>query len=538
MPQLRPRVITGWAVLAVITLLRCGTAGLNQDARFVLGALSAGWSPMTTWTHRPLVFRLLMSPFAGWGPNPWSEAAIRVILVALVLGASVTLARGLVGHTPRPRVVAVATGAALAWAPGWDFAEPEWFATVFAVAALGLGLRDRPGDGQATQRLCAAFAPVLLALAVLVKYTTAPIAVVAVLVVWWRRGRTRGALLALQGVAVTGIGSVLTILGSGPEYQWLAQMSLLNPSFDPHQWRAMVQGFANLPLVAPIVAVGVAIVPSLVRQRPRTAAAVVGAVAVLALPFVVQQQNFLYHLAPIAVFCAGVVTAVIVDPDLAIPRRAAAVCGLGLVPVVAVLWAFPAPTRNAHWELALLAVLAVIVGSWLVTSPRVTRALPLPRLGRHIRLGSTALTCLALLPLGSPLVPWVTYSYSLAHRETTDLANRAMARPLHISGVGSDSTVVYLSFSGPYRMGNPSACPYVSPTWLQRSAQHPEVVQTSSFATNLACLSAPDAEFLIVETDWFDPATANPVVTRSIEANYLCDMPVGTTEGFIACARR
>ena len=524
-PFLLVLVVTGWSVVS---------AGINQDARFVLGSLSAGWPVGDAWAHRPLLFRVAMLPFAALGPTPVAEAAIRLLLLGAVVFASLVLGWGVSRIHTRPWWVAGVVGVSLAWAPGWDFAEPEWMATVFAVAGLGLALRHTdpdPQDPPAVTALAATLAPLLLACACLLKYTTATTAVVVWGLVWWTRGLSHSVRLAWRTLAFAASGLVITMLISRPEYLWLTEMSALNPTVDLGTPRELLEGLANLPLVAPITMVAVAVLLPLWRWRRLAVAGCVAAVGVLSLPFVLQHQNFLYHLAPIPVLCAGVVAAVVTHPRTAARMGpTAAVAGLGATSVATLLWFFPEPLRNRHWEFASLAMVAVVALTWLITLPRSARRLPRP--GRHWLASGAMLTLLV------PVFPVTAYSYSLAHRGTTNLDNRALAQPLEIPGVATDAPVVYLSFSAPYRMQNPSTCQYVSPTWLQRAGDREAVPDTRSFSMNLACLYDPDARFAIVESDWFVLADADPHVRTAVERGFDCTRPTGSSEGFIACPRR
>ena len=260
-PFLLVLVVTGWSVVS---------AGINQDARFVLGSLSAGWPVGDAWAHRPLLFRVAMLPFAALGPTPVAEAAIRLLLLGAVVFASLVLGWGVSRIHTRPWWVAGVVGVSLAWAPGWDFAEPEWMATVFAVAGLGLTLRytdPEPHDPPAVNAVAATLAPMLLACACLLKYTTATTAVVVWGLVWWTRGLSHSVRLAWRTLAFAASGLVITMLISRPEYLWLTEMSALNPTVDLGTPRELLEGLANLPLVAPITMVAVAVLLPLWRWR-------------------------------------------------------------------------------------------------------------------------------------------------------------------------------------------------------------------------------------------------------------------------------
>lgn len=528
---LRPQRVALIGTIAALTLWSLISSGINQDARFVLGALGAGWSPNGAWTHRPLLFRLMMAPFADLDPAPFDETVIRFLILLSVVAAVAALHWGLQGLTPRRWFVSGAVGASLTWAPGWDFAEPEWMATVLCVTAAGLALRytlPQKPDPLPIRQLCAAAAATLIAVAALMKFTTSVIVVVVLALVWLSRGRYEAVMLAWRGVTIGGLLFVVTILVSGPEYLWLTEMSALNPPLGPGTPRDLIEGFANMPMVAPITVVAVAAVGSIWRRRRRAAISIVVCIAVLCVPFVMQHQNFLYHLAPVPVCCSAVVAYVVCDektPDAV--RSRLGLTGVAATLAALALWAFPENLRDAHWELAAAAMVAVIPAVWIVHRWWPTNLTPV----RWLALA-------AMAPLLVPLAPHTAYSYSLAHRDTTNLDNRSFAQPLELPGVPHDVPVLYLSFSAPYRMSNPSTCQYVSPTWLQRAGDRPGVQDTRSFERNMACLYDSSARFAIIETEWFRLADAPPRIRTAIENEFDCLHAERTVDGFIACPRK
>lgn len=506
---------------SMVTLGTVLTSGVNQDARYVLGGLDAGWSPFEVWVHRPLAFRLLMAPLSELPPHPAAEAAIRLVMVLVAAGAAALLTRGLRDHSQRPKLIGGAVGAALIWAPGWDFAEPEWWATVLSVAALGLALRDEPRHALSVRLSHFAFAPALLTVAFLLKLTTGfTVAVTLGVLLWYRR--TRAIAIAARTIAASALAFVIAVLVSPPELGWLTNMSTLNP---PPSWDRvpdLVEGFANLALVTPITMVALAVLIVIAPQRPWLAGGLVLAAVALAAPFVVQQQNFLYHLAALPVLCAGFVAAA---ADRGPVLRVAAVAGVGSAVGGAVLWLFPEGLRDAHWLWAAAAMVLVVLVA--VLAGRIPWRWPTPQW----------FAVLALLPLLIPVLPQTAYSYSVGHRETTNWDNRQLARPLDL-GIEPEVPVLYLAFDAAYRMPNPSTCQYISPTWLQRAADRPAVVETSAYAANLACLANTEARFAIVETDWFVLEDLQPRVRETVAAHFDCVHPVAAADGFIACPRR
>lgn len=533
--------------LAVITLGQILRPGLNQDVRYVLGVLdSAGagglvWTEV--WAHRPLAARGVIALLGALSPGGFvtQEILFRAWCVLLAAGAAVVLWRGLRGWCA-PRVagwVGLAVGAALAWAPGWDFAEPEWFAAVLAVAAVGAGLWS-PAAMAPHWTAALGWSPLvsgaLLGGVVLLKFTTAATALAALLVLA-AFDRRRTIRIALVSAAVAAGGFALTILLQPREWQWLWDMPTLNPGFSLAAWPQLVEGFVNAAVVSPITVVGlVAIGWLLVQggQERRLGLLALALFVVLAVPFVVQQQNFLYHLAALPVAAAGISAAVAAHPDrvpIALPVAGAAglLVGVGL-------FAMGPRTRSEKWWVAALA-LGVVFGIGLAL-------LVLRRgLGGWLAMPLIALTCLA--PLLVTVSPKTAYSFSLAHNRVTPRENLSQARAgadrlAEVRRVlPADRQVIYLSFSAPYWVANPTPCRYVSPTFLQRASgeRGHAIAATPSYAENLACLSDERAQALVIEPGWFSLDRARPEVRAAVRQNFDCDRQVDAG-GWQICPRR
>lgn len=543
------RLVLG-AVVAVVTLIQVLRPGLNQDLRYVLGALdttsATGLHWTEVWAHRPLLARGIVALLDALSPGEFwvREAGIRAWSVALAAGAAVLLWRGLRSRTDPPVAgwAALAVGASLAWAPGWDFAEPEWYATVLAVAALGLGLGTRWSAG-------AWLAGVLLALTAGVKYTTLATALAAwvIIAAFDRRAAGRSAVTAiLTGAA----GSALAVLIEPRVWQWSVDMPLLNPPFRLSGLLPVGEGLVNSMVVSPITLVAlVAVWGLLVRggQGRRLALVSLLVLVLLTGPFVIQQQNFLYHLAAVPVAAAGLVAAIAARSP-ALPGALALTGLLGLVGGVGLFGIGPR-TRDQNWWVADVVLGIALAAGLVALVVQLRRGLPTPRAQTppvtRAR-GKTLIAIACLAPLLVTLSPRTAYSFSLAHNRVTAGDNRAQAltgparRAAANAALPAGTPVVYLSFSAPYWLGYPTHCPYASPTFLQRAtgARSDAVARTESFAENLACLSDSRAAAVVIEPGWFDLSRVRPEVRTAVQHHFDCGQPVYADDGWLICPRR
>lgn len=535
------RILLGCGV-ALVTLWQVIVPGVNHDVRYVVGATGAtagfGLSWAETWAHRPLMARLITTGLADLSPGVFwvREIGLRAWSVLLAATAAWLLWRGL-SQVLDARIagwVGLATGAALAWAPGWDFAEPEWYATALAVAAIGLGLRRGAGPW---------LAGVLLAAVVLVKFTTAATALVALAVLIALPAERESStprdrwITGLVAGAMTPLLFGLTVVIESREWQWLLDMPALNPEFRITAVPALTEGLVNSLVVAPITIVAVVAAGWLASAggatARRTALLALGCLAVLAVPFVVQQQNFLYHLTAVPVGAAALVAGVAAGS----PRLPVALPWTGVLALSAGvgLFGLEPRTRDQYWWVATGAVGLVLVTGLLLAALRPTR----PATSVLV-----ALACLA--PLLVTVSPRTAYSFSLAHHRTTAASNLDQARtgPERRAAahrrVPPDTPVVYLSFAEPYWLGNPTPCRYASPTFLQRAgpAVADEVARTRSYAENLACLSDPAADAVVIETGWFNLDRVRPEVRAAVEDNFDCARAWLDAGGLMVCPRR
>ena len=547
----RIRRLTHLAVavgVGLVTLVQILRPALNQDVRYVLGALAttsaAGQSWTEVWAHRPLVARGTIALLDALSPGEFvvEETFLRAWSVVLAAGAAVVLWRGLVRRFDRAAAgwSALAVGAALAWAPGWDFAEPEWYAAALAVAAIGLAVGWRRGPTGAG---------ILLGLVVAMKYTTVTTALAAVLIVL-AVDRGRGWLTALVTAAATVIVLASAVLVSPHEWQWLQDMPLLNPGFRFTALPQSIEGMVNSLVVSPITIVAlVAVVGLLLRGGKGVRLGLLALVVfvLLVAPFWIQQQNFLYHLSALPVAAAGLVGAIAArSPVLPVGLPLAGL--LGLIGGVGLFTVGPR-TRDQNWWIADIVIAVALAAGLIALLIELRRGLAASQGAERPALRARGLTLIALAclaPLVVTLSPRTAYSFSLAHNRVTAGDNHAQAaagpdrRAQAHAALPGDTPVVYLSFSAPYWLGYPTPCRYASPTFLQRAvgARAEAIAEAPSFAENLACLDDQAARAVVIEPGWFNVDRARLEVRAAIERNFDCADPAYAGDGWLICERR
>lgn len=535
----------------LITAVQIVRPGINQDVRYVLGGLHVtsaaglGWSE--TWVHRPLFSRGLMALIGSISPGQYwtEEIMVRLWSTLLALLAGLLLHRSLRRWAGErgAQWIGLATAASLAWAPNWDFAEPEWYATVFAVLAIAVALaRDNSRFFGPT------VAGLLLAAVVLMKFTTAATALAAILLLAALDRR-----LAIRTAIVTGLASLglfaLTVVVEPHEWQWLRDMPVLNPPLTVQAVAASGKGLINELVVSPIIVVALVAQVWLWHRggsHRRWALGNLLVMAILMVPFVVQHQNFLYHLAALPVFSAASVATIAhraIRAGDGVPVALPITAALGFA--ASCLLFVPGNSFRTRYSWLALAVELVVlaIGVLLVWwQPSVFREMFSDRIssGR----GWMAMCC--LLPLLVTLSPRAAQSFSLAHRTVTPAVNLAAAK---YAGATADrvhqalppqAPVVYLAFNTPWVLRNPTHCRYASPTFLQRATgkQAAAIQATESFTENLACLSDPRARYVVIEESWFDPERANPQVAATLATNFNCERRIWAADGLLICPRR
>ncbi|MDQ7803860.1 hypothetical protein Q5425_08955 [Amycolatopsis sp. A133] len=541
------RARPAWLLLLVPLALTIAWTGLNHDVRFVLGTLQtagrAGLSPSEVFVHRPMAYRLVLA-LADAGsslPVPGREAVVRVLALVAVLLVALLLRAGLLRYRPAPEATAVAaaTGIALALAPNWDFLQPEWLAVVFAAGGVGAALRIRRPVPAAL------LGGALLALTVLVKYTTAPTAVVAlgvVAVLDRRRALLTGVLGAPIGLGLFG----LTILIEPREWRWFRELSTLNGAsplsrgFAVSDARALAGTVLNEALAVPVVAllpVSVVVLARLAAgRRARLAWLLLPAAAVFVVlaAVVLQGQWFQYHLAALVPFAAAVAGLAWArwSTEHGGPPRALVLPALALGVGIPIVSAATTEWRLAHGTPVYAALAVLVVGGVLVALRDRGRTWPAAAL-----LGASAVFVV-------PVWPSAPYSFDAIHADYTNTERVAAARlderlfaPVRAQ-IGPDTPVVYLAFGDmAYFFGNPASCRYPAPVFVQRGTYIPAVRALESYRENLGCLERPDAGYLVVQPSWLALDRLPPDVAAGLRSRFDCDRALPAGE-LTVCPRR
>jgi hypothetical protein len=542
------RVLLPWGLLLLVPLaLTVAWTGLDHDVRFVLGTLEtagrAGFSPAEVFVHRPMAYRMVLAlgDVGSSLPIPAREAVVRVLALLVVLLVTVLLRAGLLRYRPAGEATAVAamTGLALALAPNWDFLQPEWLAAVFATGAVGAALRIR------RPLLAAAAGGVLLALTVLVKYTTVPTALVALgaLAVLDRR---RALLTGAFGLPICLGLFGLTVLVEPREWRWFGELSSLNggsPLSRGLMWsdaRALAGTVLNEALTVPMLALLPVSVVVLARLAPGRRARLAwlvlpaAAVGVVLVAVVVQGQWFQYHLAALVPFAAALWGLAVArwSAEHGGPPRALVLLTVALGVGVPIVSAATTEWRLEHGTIVYAALVALVVAVVLIGLVDRRRTWPVVAV-----LGAFAV-------LVVPVWPSAPYSFDAIHADYTNSERVAAARldeqlfdPVR-ARIGSDTTVLYLAFGDmAYFFGNPADCRYPAPVFVQRGTYVPAVRDLESYRENLACIERTAAEYLVVQSSWLAVDSLPPDVATRLRDRFDCDraLPAGELS---VCPRR
>lgn len=531
-----------WLVAALV--LWCTTsplAALNGDTRYTIGAVrvtaAAGWSPLDAWTHRPLANRLLMWLFDRFqvGSFGFQEQCWFGLGTALSCGAAELLRRGLRRvDADASWPVALAVAAALAWAPGRAYWQPEWLAIIFAVAGLGV-LLGRRGPGVLV------LGGTLLALAALMKYTTVSTSLLALTVLaCWGLGPAVAAGLA---TAVVGMALfALTLAVASDEWRWFTEMPDLAASSLP-VLTGTGRTLLDVAMVAPVLiwllpswAAAMAQTPT--HRRPLVALTPLGVLAVLATT-AAQGQWYNYHVASLTVLAAGAGAA-----QATRMARAGGVRPPAAAALVAVLTLITAlmDAASPEWRLRSVvgAAALMVTGTVLLTVLVIGPLRPAPQSNTVLRWTIP----LALSGLIVPLLPSTPFSYqqtlsnftraSELHRRDTNARDAAAVH----QAVGTDTPLTYLAFGEQaYFVQNPSRCRYAAATFLQRS-RWVDDTSLASFAENLRCLDDTQVPYVYVSETWFRIKKTAPQVGAALERNYDCSRAIRVEKNTILCPRR
>ncbi|TNC27452.1 hypothetical protein FG385_10350 [Amycolatopsis alkalitolerans] len=516
------------ALVAVATTVLW--TGLNHDVHYVLGCLRVAELPASAvFVHRPLGDRLFMAALSPLG----SDALIRLGALVLLAGVVWWLRTAL--RRPEATLVATATGLALALAPNWDFLQPEWIASLLATAAVAGALWPR--------RLwfSALLGGFFAALAVLVKYTTLPAALIAIGVVLVL-DRRRAFAMAAAAVPLGGALFALAVAIEPREWRWLHEFSVLNgasplggaPMDFTDLWRTVANEAVQAPLLA-LAPVSVVVIFRVVRGWWPVLPAL-GAAAVFAATLV-QAQWFQYHLDALLPLSAGLWGFAVARWYSAFGRPPWAL----VLATAALAVAEPLAAAKSHsWRVShavtvywvLIAVVALAV---------VAAALEPVRGGRPL---FAVPVLVAVAALAVPVWPSSPYSFDFGWSDSTN-ADRVRAfttTTAEMAGVrdaiGADTPVLYLTFGDvDYYLGNPTPCRYPSPVFLQRGMRLPEVRTLRSYAENAACLADPTPRYLVVAPAWFDLKALEPGLAGEISRSYDCERAI-TTDTLVVCPRR
>ena len=516
------------------------TLGLlvNGNIRYQVGVgRVSGYSVAETFSHRPIVFRLLsagqawlpdrvgglVGPASSWS-NVWAfETGFRLVAAVLAAGAAVLLWRGLRtrwGSAAWP--YAVAAYAALVFtAPATG--EPDWMAALLAVAAVGAALLGRPLAGG----VCGG---VLLAAAALVKISSLPIALAALLLLW-AIDRQRG-WIAAASAAGAGVVALVVIWWLAPdEIVWLLQIRALQPDpFAAENRREAGHYLLNLAARWPTV---VLLPAFFIGARWREAWPAATALLLTAFAFVYQGQYFVYHSLGFVLLSALLAVRTMLRARAALRWPLLAWTGWTLV-----LFCLPARLRIEHpmriYLLAAAAMLGFAAWQWLALRRRTSVSFA----------GSTWWAAvLVSLSLLATQTPWSAESLNLGTAARTAAASEAALRReladaerIHAL-IGSDTPVAYLTFgSATYVLGNPTHCRYPSALFLQRGGAARRVSPRVR-GENLACLSDPGAQWLIWDRDWLHRKGAPADLLVVIDTRWEC-AGAAVIGGYTLCPRR
>ncbi|MEG3627053.1 hypothetical protein [Streptomyces poriticola] len=540
-------VATAAAGLLVYSVM---TARLHGDIRYLLACLrsgeTAGFSPSEIFTHRPYFYRWFIYGLDQLtaGPTAVREAILRAVGVLLCLATGLTLRaalrrRGLPGRDADPTGAVVAL--VLALAPRTDFLQPEWTAALLSVLAVAAVLAvERPLPA-------VALGAVPLGLAVLMKYSTAATALMALLVLF-AVDRMRALLLAAATGACGAVLLGFSLWQGSREWQWIRDMPRINQGSLSRQgvrpgelFARSVDFLADRAVLSPVLLLLPAALLLLLvclpdrRERARWALVAVATAAVGLGAVVVQGNWFVYHAAalpvaaaavwglavarwygvhgraPVCFLAAGAAAAVLTPLYSAAPQalqRSAVVWAAGLVAVGAALLDLRAARRGAGFRLP-----PAVPGAAVVALVAVTVWPASPHLMDRGRVGPTNADYLR-----------------------TSEAKAGAAAELR-RRLPDGAPVQYLAFGDvAYFVGHASPCRYPIPTFLQRTRYLPDVGTLDSYAENARCLDEDPPEYAVLDRGWFPPARVDRGLARRIEERYDC--PPAPVDRLVLCRLR
>lgn len=536
-----PFVLPRPGVLMVTTVALLGFAAtyllapLNGNLRYEAGVkLVSPVSAADTFSYRPLAFRVLMdgvfrlSRDLSFGFASF-ELVVRALVGLAAVGAGMLLWRGLLARGVRqPGLHAVvAVGAVLATGPV-SAGEPEWMASILAIAGAGAAL-----IGRCRPWWWSGLAGALFVAAAGMKVITLVPALVALGVVGLmdRRqlGRTMTCCLVVGSLYMLG-----TLLWVPDEVQWLLDIRTVQTDWVAELSKAG-PWIRHLATDRPVLLL---LPAALMLAPPRERAATLLAVGATAAAVVLQGQYFAYHSVPLLVVAS-------VATFRGLRSRTSTAVGLGVLAVVLAATTATATRlgssdlRVSHgpwWGVTLLGTAVAALG-WACT----LRHRPHSEPGGAPLLAGLA--TLALLYPGS--TPWAAQLLPFVDapgRPLTTLEGRsqheAVARQVHRIVGGPTVPVTYLTFGDwTYFIRNPTDCRYPSPLFLQRTRYTDRVVGRPSYQENLACLAAPDSRWLVWDPAWFPLKRTALQVRTALTETWDCSVNI-EVGGLRLCPRR
>ena len=519
------------AVLAVclVTL----SYPLHGDVRHEIGVQAvSGHSAAGTFSHRPLLYRLIVSVLA-WPADLVTtstrsfELVLRVEAVGVALVACILLWLGLRRHRPGEAfpLAAVVFAALVLMSPS-AVLQPDWSTVVLTVAGVGLAL---VGRGELVPGLLGG---VLLAAAAAVKVVTLPVALIGLLAI--ALISRRRALIAVAAAVVAGLGYVgVVALWVPHEIGWMLDIRLLQPL--PRPWRTQVarvgEHLANVVVIWPLVAL---IPAAMVGLPTRLKVAIVAAASLAWAPVPIQDQFFYYQSPALPVVAAVVVL-------LALNRAPTRVLPSVFLLLIAgwTAWVLATPHPTLPARLTIWVAVAILIGlvAW-IWQLKAAHAVPVRPASMLAALAVAVTFFATATPLAAQSVSLGrTAAFNPKERAAATVQNRKLAVRLR-NVVGRESTVTYLAFGETiYFLRNPTDCRFPSPVFLQRSRYEHDHEGSRSWAETLGCIRDSPGQWLVREVSWFRLTSQPPEVIDVLTATFDCDRAV-KVDGFLVCPRR
>jgi len=527
----------GLVALSLVTI----SAPLDGDVRYEIGAQTTSpASPAGTFTHRPLMYRMVTSGLIGVADRFTDgviefERVMRLESLVLAFLAGLLLWLGLRRRWPELGApLSLTVTAALVLIGPSTVLEPEWLAVVLTVAGVGLALMlpSRPPWGV----LSGVLGGLLLTAAAATKVVTLPIAIVGLLTLLL--SDRRRCLIATLGAVVGGFGYLVIVAVAAPwEYQWMIDTAALVPERGRPEVHAEAMTYlGNVALIWPAVT----LLPAALVGLPRNVLLAGVVAALLAwLPVALQNQYFLYHATALPVVGAICLYGALrrAGPLFALPVLAAAGCTYYVL------------TRSADWRVAhqtqLFTTVAATAGGMAVLSIgwHVGRRFLARTAGPRpvVALLAALLVVATWLPSSAPTA---AESVTLSTRKNTQQAIRAATTgqlawaEVMRQRIGADTPVTYLTFGTTnYMLRNPSTCEFPTSVFLQRSRTIRRQEGTPTWRANLRCLTDKPGQLLIWDPQWFLLRRQPAEVKEAIAAAFDCEQGF-TIDRIQVCQRR